>query len=185
MIGDTDNGRGSVSVSFLRRRCALVLVILLLAMAACGASNPPETPSNQRYWYDVDGMVVLHWDPSANASSYAVHLVDRDCPWSTTIVESEPCILQRESGEYWLIKCPELEENQCTILRESGENERLDCSEFARLGCSILVQQRSPREIGETGSTTASVLVTSVLVGESVAGCTSANPAVFVTACNL
>ena len=181
MIGGTNNGRVALSTVSLRHYAALLLAMLLpLTLTACGVFTTPDTPANQRYWHDLYGLVVLRWDASANASSYTIHRTDRGCPWSTTNAESGPCILQRESGEYLLIKCPDSEESRCTILRRSGENEPLSCSEFARLRCSILVQNRSPLEIGETRSTTASVNV-----GRLVPGFTSASPAFFVTACNL
>ena len=51
----------------------LLVVLLLLAVTACGSPTAPDTPANQRYWHDVDEFVVLHWDASPRAEYYRVY----------------------------------------------------------------------------------------------------------------
>lgn len=182
MMSRTTNGHMVFSAVSRRYYAYLLFAILLpLMVTACGVFTTPDTPANQRYWYDVGGMIVIHWDPLEKASSYAIHALDRNVPlpprWNNP--KDGPCILGRESGEYILIRCPESESNYCQIIRRSGENEQLSCSEFVKLRHSILIQRNDPLEMGETRSTTASLMVE-----RSISRCTPVSPAVFVTACN-
>ena len=84
MIGETDGLRACVSAVSPRAPAVLLVASLFpLLMIACGATTPPESPTNQRYWHDVSQFVVLHWDASAHADSYIIYY--GDCP------EEGPC----------------------------------------------------------------------------------------------
>ncbi len=90
MIDEINKGRIVFLSVFQRPPASLLLVVLLpLAVTACGAPTAPDTPANQRYWHDVGEFVVLHWDPSPGAEYYKIYY--GDCS------EEYPCTLLGES----------------------------------------------------------------------------------------
>ena len=82
----------SARLSEVCARCLVVLllgILLALAMTACGAPTAPDTPANQRYWHDLDGFAVLHWDAPPGAEYYKIYY--GDCS------KEYPCTLLGES----------------------------------------------------------------------------------------
>ena len=60
-------------------KSAVILMAITIAMISCtepatpDSSATPDTPANQRYWLDVGGFAVVHWDASPDAHSYEVY----------------------------------------------------------------------------------------------------------------
>ena len=82
----------------------LLGILLLLVVTACGISTgPPETPSNQRYGYEGEA-VVLKWDVSAGAESYTVYHSDRffrsDCKPASSSSSCKVLVSGIEQLEY-------------------------------------------------------------------------------------
>ena len=121
LIGGTDDCHASVSAVSLRRLTSLLVVILLaLAMTACGASSPPETPANQRFGY-VFSAAEISWDAAPDADSYSIYFGDVDCrldagrPVNCEELASEieetsylHHLRGGEWGNYWVVACNSL-----------------------------------------------------------------------------